>query len=72
MFPCTTQNTDPTELADAQLAAASLPSPSSGERELSVGSEHHGSGFLTQSGHFDAGLMSEVRLIHCVLSLNQC
>ncbi|KAG6069302.1 hypothetical protein E4U32_000016 [Claviceps aff. humidiphila group G2b] len=54
-------NTDPTELADAQLAAASLPSPSSGERELSVGSEHHGSGFLTQSGHFDAGLMSEDR-----------
>ncbi|KAG5920267.1 hypothetical protein E4U61_008021 [Claviceps capensis] len=54
-------NTDPTELVNAQLAAASLPSPSSGKRELSVGSDHHESGFLTPSGHFDAGLMSEDR-----------
>ncbi|KAG5962952.1 hypothetical protein E4U58_003714 [Claviceps cyperi] len=54
-------NTDPTVLADAQLAAASLSSPSSGEREHSVGSDHHESGFLTPSGHFDAGLMSEDR-----------
>ncbi|KAG6277206.1 hypothetical protein E4U47_007399 [Claviceps purpurea] len=54
-------STDPTELTNAQLAAASLPSPSSGERELSVGSDHHESGFLTPSGHFDAGLMSENR-----------
>ncbi|KAG5995015.1 hypothetical protein E4U52_000482 [Claviceps spartinae] len=58
-------NTDPTELADAQLAAASLPSPSSGkQRELSVGSDHHESGFLAQSGpsgHFEAGFMSEDR-----------
>ncbi|KAG6034026.1 hypothetical protein E4U40_004460 [Claviceps sp. LM458 group G5] len=54
-------NTDPTEHADAQLAAVSLPSPSSGEREHSVGSDHHESGFCTPSGHLDAGLMSEFK-----------